>query len=105
MVARGFTRRATRGGASATDAPGRYWHWPVAVLQVVSAGQAALLVQPQRAAVVPVAAKQRRLAPQAVEVVQVQAVPVPLGEVPQVLPVEQVPAVVQAAQRPSLPQR
>lgn len=74
----------------------------MAVLQVVSAGQAALLVQPQRAAVVPVAAKQRRLAPQLVEVVQAQA-PV---EVVQVLPVEHVVELVQGErQMPSLWQR
>jgi hypothetical protein len=77
----------------------------VAVLQIVSAGQALLVVQPQRAAVVPVAGKQRRLAPQLVELEQVQTGVVAPAGVPQVLPAEQVPAVVQAAQRPSAPQR
>lgn len=45
----------------------RYMQRPVAVSQVSSAAHAALEVQPQAGAVVPLRGKHRRLAPQAVD--------------------------------------
>lgn len=72
------------------------------VLQVVSAGHAEFEVQPQCAASVAVAVKQRRLVPQAVLAVQVHA---PVVVSAQVLPVEQVLPMSHPWHVPSVPQR
>jgi hypothetical protein len=102
-----ITRRASAicsWGGAVPRARQAHMHWPVVVLHVVSAGHAALLVQPHRAAVVPLAGKHRRLAPQAVLAVHEQLGVIVVGPL-QVLPVEQVIVALQFWQVPSVPQR
>jgi hypothetical protein len=70
------------GGA---DEGGGYSQRPVAVLQLSSAAQAALEVQPQKGAMVPERGKQRRLGPHAVDTPHSHRIVEEL----QVLPVEQ----------------